>query len=342
MSVKTVEYLANAPTASAAATPNTERGPSEIIWGAPGSYNAWPPDFYQEPRLGLYFFDDFNNIGGFPAAATAASLSIGNWSLYAGSNAGPLTDAAIVGGVIQFVPSSGTVSTGASNTQVTLNSQIGAYQIITNSSGNSALQGRLAFEARVALTSVTSGQRDAFIGLADQGAPSSNNPFTVVSAGSSQMLTTTRNLIGFYNADSGRGQDWAFVFQLASTAPVFSAGLQSLVSTVLGSAIGAGTYYKLGFVYDPFAPTLIVATAGQGQTVGAIAKAMIKVYVNGVQCATFLTQTQNILTASFPTGIMGPCISFANVSNSGTSNSATNLAGLMNVDWVRVAQNLIA
>jgi len=342
MAVKTISYGANAPTGSLASAVNTERGPSEFIWEAPGSPNAWIEDFLQDPRLGMHFFDDFLNIGGFPAAATAASLSIGNWSLYAGSNAGPLVDASIVGGAIQFVPSSGTVSTGASNTQVTLNSQIGAYQFITNSSGNSALQGRLAFECRVALTSVTSGQRDAFIGLADVGAPSSNNPFTVVSAGSSQMLTTTRNLIGFYNADSGRGQDWAFVFQLASTAPVFSTGLTSLVSTVLGSAIGAGTYYKLGFVFDPFAPTQQITTAGTGQTAGNTAKAMLKVFVNGVQAATFLTQKDNILTASFPTGIMGPIISFANVSNSGTSNSATNLAGLMNVDWVRVAQNLLA
>jgi len=336
-----IKYAANSPTSSATQTANTERGPTEFVWAAPGGPNGWIADFIQDPRLGLHFYDDFHNIGGFPAAATAASLSIGNWSLYAGSNAGPLIDAAVVGGVIQFTPSSGTVSTGASNSQVTLNSQVGAYQLTANSSGASALQGRLAFECRVQLTSIVSGQRDAFIGLADQGAPSSNNPFTVVSAGSSQLLTTTRNLIGFYNADSGRGQDWAFVFQLASTAPVFCTGMQSLVSTVLGSAIGSG-YYKLGFVFDPQAPVQQITTAGTGQTAGNTAKAMLKVFVNGVQCATFLTQKDNILTASFPTGIMGPIMAFANVSNSGTSNSGTAVAGVMNVDWIRCAQNLLA
>src|SRR5438105_109151 len=141
MAVKNIGYVANAPTNSLASANNTERGPTEIIWGAPGAPNAWVEDFLQDPRLGMHFFDDFLNIGGFPAAATAASLSIGNWSLYAGSNAGPLTDAGIVGGGILFTPSSGNVSTGLSNTQVTLNSQVGAYQTSANSSGNSALQG---------------------------------------------------------------------------------------------------------------------------------------------------------------------------------------------------------
>jgi hypothetical protein len=335
MSVKSVDYLANL-------AANTERGPTEALWAAPDSGNAWVEDFIQSPRLGMYFWDDFLCAGTGPGAATVFQGSLGQWSLYQGSNSGTFQDGGIIGGGLQFVPSSGTVSTGASNTQMTLSSQAGAFQITTASTNASCLQGRLAFECRVMLTSVTAGKRDAFVGLADQGTPSSNNPFTVVSAGSSQMLTTTRNLIGFYNAGSGRGQDWAFVFQLASTAPVFCSNLGSLVSIVTGSAIAAGTFYKLGFVYDPVAPSQQITTASDGQTVGNTARAMIKVYVNGIAAAAFLTQTQNILTASFPTGIMGPIAAFANVSNSGTSNSGTNLSGLFTLDWMRIAQNLEA
>lgn len=317
-------------------TPDTYRGPSEAIWG------VWNElDMLEDPRLGLYVFDDFVNSGSGPGAATAFTGSFGSWTLYQGSNSGTIQDAGIVGAGIQFVPSSGTVSSGASTPTVALQSLAGGFQIITNSSGNSALQGKLAFECRVALTSITSGQRDAFVGLSD-GAPGSNKPFLVLSAGSSNMLASSNNLIGFYNAGSGRGQDWWFVYQLASTAPVFASNLGSLISKVTGTAIAAGTFYKLGFVYDPNALTAKIGTASDGQTVGNVAKQMLQVYVNGVAAAAFLTQTQNILTASFPTGIMGPLMAFTDNSTSGSGNSGTGSAGVMNIDWIRVAQSLIA
>jgi hypothetical protein len=319
-------------------TPDIYRGPSHIIFG-----NMNVLDFIEDPTKGLEVFDDFNPSGSGPGAATAFTGSFGEWTLYQGSNSGTIIDAGIIGAGIQFVPSSGTVSSGASTPTVALQSLAGAFQFITNSSGASALQGKLAFECRVALTSITSGQRDAFIGLSD-GAPGSNKPFLVLSAGSSNMLASSNNLIGFYNAGSGRGQDWWFVYQKASTAPVFASNLGSLISSITGTAIAAGTFYKLGFVFDPTpsCPTGAVVTASDGQTVGAIARKMIQIYVNGVASATFLTQTQNILTASFPTGIMGPIMAFTDVSNSGTANSGTGSAGVMQVDWIRVAQSLLA
>lgn len=333
MAVKSVDYLANLAL-------NTERGPTEAIWGAPGTPNAWVEDFLQDPRLGMHFFDDFL-VAGY-AVGTALGGSIGQWSFYAGSAAPTFSDGVIVGGGLQFNPSSIAVSSGTSTPTIEISGLCGAFQISANSSGASALQGKLAFEARVMLTSVAASQRDAFVGLADQTTPSSNLPFLVLSGGSSNMLTSTRNLIGFYNADQGRGQDWAFMFQLASTAPVFCSNLNSLVSRVTGSAIAAGTFYKLGFVYDPNALPQLIGTASDGQTVGNTAKAMIKVYVNGIAAAAFQTQTQNILTASFPTGIMAPIAAFANCSSSGTGNSATSQSGQMVIDWLRVAQNLIA
>lgn len=331
-----VRYLGNA-------SANSYRGPSPVIWagsqpGGSPSPNSWIEDILVDPAVGMHFYDDFLVIGSGPAAATALTGSIGQWALYQSSAGGNIQDGGIIGGGILFNPGSIAVSSGTSTPTTALSALAGSFQITSTSTGTAGLQGKLAFECRVALTSITSGQRDAFIGLADQNSPQSNNPFTVVSGGSSQMLTTTRNLIGFYNADSGRGQDWAFVFQLASTAPVFPTSLNSLVSTVLGSAIVAGTYYKLGFIYDPNAQTETIGTASTGQTAGTTAKAMIKVYVNGVQAAAFLTQAANILTASFPTGIMGPNMAFANVSNSGTSNSGTAIAGQMIVDFIRVAQ----
>jgi hypothetical protein len=337
--VKTINYLANA-------TVNTERGPSEIVWGGTGPLqgaapNAWVEDFIQDPRLGMHFFDDFLMTGSGPAVSGAAYLgSMGQWSIYLGSTAA-LADGGIIGGGIQFVPGSIAVSSGASTPTTAISSMVGSFQITANSSGTSALQGKMAFEARVMLTSVTDVKRGAFVGLCDQGIPQANLPFTVVSGGSTNELTSTRNLIGFYAPSSG-GPDWNFVFQLASTAPVFPTGLQSLVSTVTGTSIAAGTFYKLGFVYDVKPQNTLIGTASTGQTAATQAGAMLKVYVNGIQAAAFLTQAANILTASFPTGIMGPIAAFVNVSNSGTSNSGTTLSGKMTLDWIRVAQVLLA
>src|SRR5260370_1287221 len=132
-----------------------DRGPSEILWGAPGAPNAWVEDFIQDPRLGLYAFDDFSPCGSGPGAATAFTGSFGQWTLYQGSNSGTIVDAGIIGGGIQFVPSSGTVSSGASTPTLALQSLAGAFQLITNSSGTSALQGKLAFQFLVPLTSIT-------------------------------------------------------------------------------------------------------------------------------------------------------------------------------------------
>jgi hypothetical protein len=334
-----VRYLGNTQT-------STYRGPSDVIWagtqpGGSPTPGAWIEDALVTPAQCMHFFDDFLVTGSGPAVSGAAYLgSMGQWSIYLGSTAA-LADGGIVGGGIQFVPGSIAVSSGTSTPTTAISSMVGAFQITANSSGASALQGKLAFEARVMLTSATDVKRGAFVGLCDQAIPQSNLPFLVVSGGSSNELTSTRNLIGFYAPSSG-GPDWNFVFQLASTAAVFPTNLQSLVSTVTGSSIVAGTFYKLGFIYDPNAQSEIIGTSTTGQTTGTTAKAMLKVYVNGIQAAAFLTQAANILTASFPTGIMGPIAAFVNVSNSGTSNSATNLSGKMTLDWIRVAQALLA
>lgn len=337
MAVKSIVVAGNVPPNT---TANTERGPSQQIWNWNGQGNAGPADFSQDPRLGMSFFDDFLVSGFDPGAGAAAALSgnLGQWSVYVGSTA-QIRDGGIVGGGLQFVPGSIAVSSGASTPTTAISSMTGAFRISANSSGASALQGKLAFECRLMFTSVTDVKRAAFAGLIDEGAPSATTPFLVVSGGSSNELASTRNLIGFYFPSSGLGGDCRFVYQLADTAAVFPTNLASLVSTVTGSSIVAGTSYKFGFVYDPAAEVKTISSASTGQTVGQQAKAMLKIFVNGMEAQTFLTQTANILTASFPTGIMGPCVAFANVSNSGTSNSATNLSGLMTCDWVRVMQN---
>jgi len=325
MSVKSVLYQPNSAIAG-----DSSNGPSVTLWGADGTPNAWIEDFLQSPWLGNYFYETFVCAPNFTATSGGAVVgSYGQWSLYAGKTSA-LTDAKIIGGGITLTP-----GTSASNEPMALTSSAGAFQITSGSS--TGLQGRLAFECRVALQSVTASMRDAFVGLCDQGAPNVAVPLTA-GTGTNQ-LCTSNNLIGFYNAYSGGAQDWGFVFQLASTAPVFVTNLQSLISQITGSAIVAGTYYKLGFDFNPNAPVQAVpSTAGTGQTAGTLARAMLKVFVNGQAAATFLTQAANIFTASFPTGVMGPAIAICNeVSSTGASTNA----GSLSIDWVRVGQTAL-
>ena len=110
MAVKSVGYNANGPSNT---NPNTERGPSEVIWNAQGSPNAWIEDFLQDPRLGMYFFDDFISTGYASASGGAFTGSLGQWSIYMGSTAS-IADGGIVGGGLQFVPASIAVSSGTS------------------------------------------------------------------------------------------------------------------------------------------------------------------------------------------------------------------------------------
>jgi hypothetical protein len=323
MGVRTLQYV---PTLSA----DTERGPSPQVWAWLDGGNAGPEDFLQDPRLGMYVWDDFNPAGNLPSSAAAAVLgALDNWSVYLGKTA-VISDAGIVGGALSLTP-----GTSASNEPINFASTAGAFQITTAST--SGLQGRLAFEARVMLQSVTASKRDAFVGLMDGGASQAIN-VPIVAGTTTNNMNSSQNFLGFYNPYSGSAQDWCFVYGLANTATVFPTNLQSLISTITGSAIVAGTYYKLGFVFDPFAYTTLITSASTGQTVGTYARQMLTVYVNGQKAAAYLSQAGNVLTASFPTGIMGPTFGICNeVSSVGASTNA----GAMSVDWVRVAQNAI-
>lgn len=348
MSVKSAGYAANTAL-------NTERGPSEVIWGAPGTGNAWVEDFVQDPRLGTYTWEEFDSSGAGNLALlglgqATSFTNVGRWSLMVPAGGG-VVDAGIVGGALQICP--GSLANSSTNQIASfLTATFGCYQFITNSSGASAIQGRLAFEARVALTSVTNGKRDAFVGLCDPLASSTVTtqalyPFTAAGSASSNLNSTitTNGMLGFYfpsaSFASNPSGDCCLAYGLSNVAKVLGSNLRGLVSNVTGSAIVAGTYYKLGFIYDQFASPQQITSASDGQTAGNTARAMLRVFVNGMPAAAFLTQAQNVLTASFPTGVMAPLLALA-PSSSGTGNTATNQSGFLNVDWVRVAQTMIA
>lgn len=317
MAVKSVLYLANL-------VSNTERGPSESIWGAPGSPNAWIEDFLQDPRLGQYFFDEFNSAGLSPAAGSAANFGAdANWYAYLDTN-GAITDSGILGGGIHLAAST-TAHQGVALGQLT-----NAFQIINSTP---VYQPRLAFEARVAMSTaaLVASTADMFVGLIDaSGTPASVVPITATGG----TLATAPGFIGFHKRGGAtNGTDWNFVYNVAGGTPVYATNLQNLVTTVTGSAPVGGTYYKLGFAYNPQATTMMITSASTGQTAGVIARPEIIVYVNGFPAVAFLTTT-NIGGAAFPVTLMAPSIAF--------KQQSTTAAVSADVDWIRVAQQFTA
>lgn len=296
---------------------NTLRGPSEAVWKG----KAYCPvrDLIEDPNQGMYFFDDFIDGGGNTSASGGAY--IGGWGRYAAYvyQGGTIIDGAKEGGVI-------TIASDGDNEGVALGTPAGAFRLVTTST--KALNQKLWFEARVSLSSIATGKNDAFVGLFDgflaSGLPQAAWPITTTD----DTLASAMNAIGFQRKGSV-GTDWSFLYQLSGQTTVYPTGLTTLTTTVLGAAMAAADYVKLGFVFDPVADVKVVGTASTGQTAGTQRRALVRVYVNGLEAAAFLT-SDNLGGSAFPTGFMSPGVAIMNQTGS--------TPGTMSVDWIRCAQ----
>ena len=312
MAVNTIDYKANL-------AASTQRGPSESIWA------DCPVDsIIQDPSLGTYFFDDFLMVG---QPALNAASSMGQYACWADTSS-TLTDAGEDGGVLKVLNTS-------NPKQIVLSSNAGAFRMVSGAT-NFPLQGKLWFEARVALGSITTGVRDLFVGLCDNTTTQicSANNLVVGTAGN--VLITTPNLFGFHFRDTTNPTDVGLAFNVAGGTVQYPTNLQTLSLTVAGAALaayaavtnGAGTgFVKLGFIFDPNAAPVTISSASSGQTAGQTFKPLIKVFVNGQPAAAFLTST-NLQAATFPVGRMAPVLAFGTITNSAAAY----------YDWIRVAQ----
>jgi hypothetical protein len=297
---------------------STGRKPTAAVWG-----DCPTDDLFASG--GMYFYDDFLNCGNIVASGGIIKGSMGAWSIYAAQGS-LLSDGAMEGGVLN-------ITSGTDLDQTTIFSSTGSFRMLTTST--LALNQKLWFEARVALASVTSDASEAFVGLADKQLSSSIPYVNSLFSGADDTLSTTPNLIGFKSrGDTGAGYvvgDWSFVFQLAGGTLVQSIPLKTLITTVLNAAPVASTFYKLGFIFDPNAEAVQITSAGDLQTAGQIARPLIRIFVNGVMAASFLTNLNFNATAAhaFPTGFMGPVIATQQHANQGT----------LSIDWLRIAQN---
>lgn len=301
---------------------DTGRGPSEYLTGAPGGAGGWIADFLQDPSLGMYFYEDFLVAPNYPGGSYTGSA--GRWSIFSTAN-GAFADDGIVGGGLRLQAST-TADQG-----VTLGSDAGAYRLITAAG---ALQGRLAFECRVLAStgSYTASTQDTFVGLCDT-TPASQIPITNTNG----TLASTISAIGFHKRGGATvPQDWSFVFCVSGQTIQYPTNLTTLVTTVTGTAPVVGTYYKLGFVFDPTpscTPLYVSSVASSNQTVSQLAAPIIRVFVNGQPAAAFLIKA-DVTAATFPTGVMAPVFAFMQQSTTSGIYSA--------IDWLSVAQAAIS
>jgi hypothetical protein len=312
MAVNTIDYAANL-------VASTQRGPSESLW------NNCPVDaILQDPALGTHFFDDMTLVGN---PALNAASSIGQWASWADTSA-TITDGAEDGGVAVLTPAS-------TSGQIVLGSNAGSFRMVSGATGFPLL-GKLWFECRVAIGSITTAIRDLFVGLVDNTTTQVTSAANLVVGTAGNVLITTPNLIGFHFRDTTNPTDVGFAFNVAGGTVQYPTNLQTLSLTVAGAALtayaavtnGNGTgFIKLGFLFDPAAAPTIISSASSGQTAGNTQRALLKVFVNGLPAAAFLTTT-NVQAATFPTGRMAPVIAFG----------AKSTAPKAYIDWIRVAQ----
>jgi hypothetical protein len=305
---------------------DTTRGPSYAIWGS-----AKIDDALQDPSLYMHMYEDFKSVGN--TSSTAAASFTGSlacdtgWSFYADTHGVLGTDPNFEGGTILL-------SDGGNTTvNVSLTSSAGwAGFVAPVVSSVYALKRKMWFECRVAVGSITTAKRDAFIGLTDTGAPAVNN----VIGSTTNTLATAPGLFGFHFRSTTNPTDVGVAYNVAGGTVQYPTALQTLVNTVTGSplvvesataGIGAG-FVKLGWVYnpEPSNPSIRCVTATGSQTVGTLYKPMIQFYVNGILCPIFMDSTM-IQAATFPTTFLAPAISYL-------SRSATTAGGFY-IDWIR-------
>lgn len=321
--VNMIRYGPNLPVGTASVTPDTTRGPSDYLWG------DCPVDtFIQDPKQGFYKYEEFDLVGN-ATMSSAYAGSAGAWSIYGAAGA-QINDAQIEGGGIKF-------GSDGDNEGVTLLSSSGSMRFITTST--LAYNQKMWFECRVARSSVATAKGDFFVGLMAptlaSGLPAANQPITTTD----DTLMTAGDFFGFHSTAStavrGGPTEWAVAFELASGTINYPTNLTTLIASTGNTALTAGDYVKLGWIFDP-APRFgkkNATSATARQTAGVAYQPVIRFFVNGIEAPAFLASVDvknATATQAFPTSFMAPVLAVMNATGSTPPT--------FNPDWVRWAQ----
>lgn len=315
--VNTIE-VGTSPTAA-----DTSRNPSPNLWGAFRDYESTPNRF----------MDDFICQGN-ATMTSAVAGSLGRWSVY-GYAGSTVSDAGIEGGVLGL-------TSNDDQEGVCILSSTSSFRMVTTST--LTLNKKLAFEARVARSTIATTKGDMFVGLMAptlaSGLPAAAQPITTTD----DTLMTAGDFFGFHNCSStgtrGGMTEVAAAFELASGTVNYPTNLTTLMASsgnsVLAAQTGQTGFVKLGFLFDPNGPYRRITSATARQTAGQVKRALIRFFVNGLETPAFLTadDVQNATSAqAFPTAFMAPCFAMMNTASAG-------MIGY--IDWIQVAQSATA
>lgn len=231
--------------------------------------------------------DDFLSFGGL-VTTTAGDLSSegGSYKSYQDTGGTILQRVDAKGGVVRFT----TDTTDNDENWLQSGYTAGVLGAISDTAADAHMT---AFEARVRVSSIADTITNMFVGLAEEGLAAAD---TMADSGGDMA---DKDYIGFQIIETD-GDSIDFVYQKeGQTGVTLISGVQVPV---------ASTWYKLGFLYDPNAPTA----------------RRITVYVDNTEQSTYVTGTQ-IGTATFPDGeelsfLMG-------------GKNAAGTAQWMEIDW---------
>ena len=348
MSVKTVGY-------SQPLTQDTSRGPSQTIWD---DFTISEQEYAVaggNGPTGTVAWDDFDNM---PAwCLFNGERQIGPWEAWIGNNSG-----AIIGDGADTtnLPEEGAVLGiygGSTAIDITMTRGAGTYRLTSPATGNPFGGGKLWFETRLAISTVSSANLDLFVGLMDRGDASGTritSAASLVFSSTNTLKTATGNggCIGFWKRATTNPTDWAVAYnanngtvQLPDSGVGATKGLQKILtnSGVTGLASGAialtttnnvpiaQAFNKFGFIFDPTAncPTMqAVEATTSNQTAGNVYPARVRFFLNGQLLPWFLN-TADVQAATFPLTYMVPVIGYR---SGGTGT------GIAYCDWIKVAQ----
>lgn len=270
---------------------DTARGPSAALWGnCPDGLKPWNPI---DPNIGCGFWDDFTDFV-LPGTQTTAiscgryevfSVTAGKWT---STNALPTVHApgGIVAGLCDSDGDAACIRTVAT-------------PFLLNGTAN----GKLWFEARIAMTGIATNNGQLFCGLLE-GATSATS---TIPLGNADVANTSSGLVGFNVLEDGLGvlnSCWAD----RTTAYTY-------VQTGVGT-FAANTFKKVGMLYDP------------GDSVNALT-----FWVNGVKQTTVVAQSVITAWANLDVNGVGPALAFF-ADSAGTSN-------YIYIDWWGAAQVIL-
>lgn len=268
---------------------NTDNAPSRQIWF------DFPKDGIDEglDEQGIFFKDEFTS---FPKTVATTEGNYGQYSQFAGATGAITADTASGSLVFTSTASGDAVSIRTHSTPFRIDRSLG----------------KLWFEARVQASTITDGLQQMFVGLMADIAQTAAIPIASTTA-----LANT-NIVGFFQQGTGTG------YGAAMDTIYKASGVTAVTVQAKAVTLAAGTWTKLGMVFQPYIDPLI-----QDPALTNAGKYNLSFYQDGVRLGT----VKNIPVAQgtdFPNSVyMGPVFTF---------QSRSSTPGNILLDWWRVGQ----